>query len=79
MIPPDAIQKGPSQIQFSLTIVESGQTRLDSDVTTAEQSGSGRPGELTLSGSQVLLGSISALCTVGLLLWVLIRLWLFEQ
>jgi hypothetical protein len=33
---------------------------------------------INLSGSQVLVGWLSALCTVGLLLWAIIQLWLFE-
>ena len=32
-----------------------------------------------LSGTQLLFGFISALSTVGLLLWAFLELWLFEQ
>jgi hypothetical protein len=34
--------------------------------------------EINLSGSQVLVGSLSALCKVALLLWAIIKLWQFE-
>ena len=78
MIHTDEIQRATGQIQCSMTIVETAQSRLDSHLSTAERSGSGRPGELNLSGSLVLVGWVSALCTVGLFLWAVIKLWLFE-
>lgn len=73
----DEIQSSPGQIQFSMTLVAAAQMPLNSNMA-AEQPSSGRPGELTLTGSQVLAGCVSALCTTGVLLWALIKLWLFE-
>jgi len=37
------------------------------------------PGQLNLSGSDVLFGFASAIAFTGLLLWILLRLWLFEE
>ena len=78
MIHADEIQDGPGQIQFSMTLVETAEMPRDASMGAAEQPSSGRPGELTLTGSQVLAGFVSALFTVSLLLWALIKLWLFE-
>ncbi len=72
------IQNGPAWVQCPIPIVETAKMRLDTEVITAERLSSGRPGELNLSGSQVLVGCVSALCTAGVLLWALINLWLFE-
>lgn len=36
-----------------------------------------RPYEISLSGSQVLLGSATALGSIGPLVWALVKLWLF--
>lgn len=78
MIQVDEIQIAPSQIQFSMTLVETAQMPLGSTVTTVDQPGSARPGEINLSGWQVLVGWVSALSAVGLLLWAVTKLWLFE-
>lgn len=78
MIRTDEFQRGRSQIQFSMRIGEIAQARLGSDVAAALQAGSGRPGELTLSGFEASVAFISVLPTVGLLLRALIKLWLFE-
>ena len=37
-----------------------------------------RPHEINLSRPQVLVGFLSALSTVGLLVWAFLKLWLFE-
>ena len=36
------------------------------------------PHEINLSGSQVLAVFLSALSTIGLLLWAVLKVWLFE-
>lgn len=74
----DEIQKAPVPVSFPIAIVKTAQIPLQSEVVAAERLRSGRLGELNLSGSQVLVGCVSALCTVGLLLWTLIKFWLFE-
>lgn len=76
MITADEIQRRPAQNPFS-TIGQTAQIRLNAEVAIADPADSGRRGELTLSGSQVLVGCVLALCAMGLL-WALIKLWLFE-
>ena len=76
----DEIRKGDGQIQFSLAILASTQLRPK---TKIDASNSARPrlssGEaINLSGSQVLVGSVSALCGASLLFWVFLKLWLSE-
>jgi hypothetical protein len=78
MIHAGEIQNDPSSIQVSMMFVETAETPLDSSIFAAGEANSGRPGELTLTGSQVLAGCVSVLGTVGLLVWAVIRLWLFE-
>lgn len=74
----DEIQKTHVPVSFPIAIIKTAQIPFRSEVVAAERLGSGRPGELNLSGSQVLVGCVSALGTVGLLLWTLIKFWLFE-
>ena len=78
MIHADETQGGASQIQFSMTLIETAPMPRDANVAAAEQPSLSRPGELTLTGSQVLAGFVSALFAVSLLLWALIKLWLLE-
>lgn len=72
MIRADEFRRGNGQLQFSLTVLESTPLRL------ADSAPSSTPLGLNLSGSQVLIGWVSALGTVGLLLWAFMKLWLFE-
>ena len=78
MIRAGEIRKGNGQIQFSLAVLEATQLEPRVKLSNANASPSFRRNEINLSGSQVLVGSLSALCTVGLLLWASINLWLFE-
>lgn len=78
MIHADEIQHSPGQIPFSTALVERAQIRLDSEVVAAKRLSAARPWELNLSGSQVLVGCVSALCTLSLFLWTMIKLWIFE-
>jgi len=66
------------QTEFSMTIVETAAKSVVPKPATTGQSGFLRPAELILSGSQVLGGFICALCGVGLFLWAVMKLWLFE-
>jgi len=80
MIRADEIRKGDGQIQFSLAVLDTTQLRPK---TKIDASNSARPrpstGEgINLSGSQVLVGSMSALCGASLLFWTFLKLWLFE-
>jgi len=74
MIRASEIQNGP--IQFSVALVETAQ--MDAGLAAPDPPSPSRPGELTLSASQVLTSYAAALCTVGLLLWALVKLWIFE-
>jgi hypothetical protein len=78
MIRADEIRKGNGQIQFALTVLETTQLRPKLKPGNANPSRSFGSNVINLSGAQVVAGSLSALCTVGLLLWAIIRLWLFE-
>ena len=77
MIRADEIRRGKGQIQFSLTVLESRPLRLGNDAAAGSAPSGAAPG-LSLSGSQVLIGWVSALSAVGLLLWAFLKLWLFE-
>ena len=79
MIHADEIQLTAGESQVTLTIFETSPTTLSSRMATAQHPGSGSPGELILSGSEVLIVFVSALSSVGLFLWTVIRLWLFES
>ncbi len=78
MIRAGEIRKGNGQIQFSLSVLETTQLRPKLKVGIANSTPSLPRNAINLSGSQVLAGWLSALCTVGLVLWAIIQLWLFE-
>jgi hypothetical protein len=44
-----------------------------------DQKAATTPFEINLSGAQMLAGLVSALSIVAVVLWALIKLWLFEQ
>jgi hypothetical protein len=76
MIQASEIQNG--SMQFSVALVETAQVRLDPGLALPDPPSTRRPGELTLTASQVLAAYAAALGTVGLLLWALVNLWIFE-
>jgi hypothetical protein len=78
MIRTGEFRKGMGQIQFSLTVLDTTQLRPRLSVGSAKPSASFARNGINLSGSQVLAGWLSALGAVGLLLWAVIQLWLFE-
>jgi hypothetical protein len=78
MIRTDEFRKGMGQIQFSLTVLDTTQLRPRLIVGSAKPSPSFARNGINLSGSQVLVGWLSALGAVGLLLWAITQLWLFE-
>jgi hypothetical protein len=78
MIRAGEIRKGNGQIQFSLSVLETTRLRPKLKVGIANPAPLLTRNTINLSGSQVLVGWLSALCTVGLVLWAIIRLWLFE-
>jgi hypothetical protein len=78
MIRAGEIRKGNGQIEFSLAVLDTTQLRPKLSVGNAKPAPSFTRNGIILSGSQVLVGSLAALSTVSLLLWAVIRLWLFE-
>jgi len=78
MIRAGEIRKGNGQIQFSLAVLEATQLQPRVKLSNANSSRSFTRSESNLSGSQVLVGSLSALSKVCLLLWAIIKLWQFE-
>jgi hypothetical protein len=79
MIRAGEIRKGNGQIQFSLTVLDTTRFRPGLKVANAKPAPSFTREGVNLSGSQVLVGFLSALLSGGLLLWAFLRLWLFEQ
>lgn len=82
MLHTDEILKGQDQIQYSLAIPNDAQ--MEAKLRTVKQTASIseralEPYEIQLSGSQVLTALASALGTVGLLVWAIVRLWLFGR
>jgi hypothetical protein len=77
MIRTGEIRKGNGHIQFSLAVLETTRLRAKLKVDNAGPALSFSQNGINLSCSLVLI-SLSALCTIGLLLWVIIQLWLFE-
>jgi hypothetical protein len=78
MIRTGEFRKGMGQIQFSITVLDTTQLRPRLSVGSAKPSPSLARNRINLSGSQMLVEWLSALGTVGLLLWAIIQLWLFE-
>lgn len=78
MIRTHEIRKGDGQIQFSLAVLDMPQFRPRLKTRNADPALSLSRDSINLSGSHVLIGSLSALSAVGLLFWAIIRLWLFE-
>jgi hypothetical protein len=83
MIRADEIRKGNGQIDFALTVLGTPEYRprlrvSNSGMSRAAVATALPRGGLNLSGSQVFVGLASALCMIGVMLWVVIQLWLFE-
>jgi len=79
MIAPSEVREGAGQIGFPLATWEGKKVqpkpaaaRLDQDAAVARF-------EINLSGSRLLAGSATALCFVGVLLWAVLKLWLFSN
>ena len=79
MIRTGEIRKGNAQIQFSLTVLEATQLRPKLRLVDTNPVPSLTRSGINLSGTHVLVGWLSALCSVGLLLWAFLHLWLYEQ
>jgi len=78
MLRPGDMQEGAGQLQFSLTVLETAELPPKLRLGRANPTRLRENKRLDLSGAHVLVGTLSAFCTVGLLLWAFVRLWLFE-
>jgi hypothetical protein len=72
----EEITQGNCVIQSSVTVLET--TQWPRERPCIKLGPAIRPHEINLSGSQVLVRFLSALSTIGLLLWAFLKLWLFE-
>jgi hypothetical protein len=77
MISADEFRKSDSQIKFSLKVFKARPLGLKTVAVAPDLEWSGTSYELNLSGSQVLV-VMSVLGAVGLLIWALLKLWLYE-
>jgi hypothetical protein len=78
MIRAGEIRKGNGQIQFSLAVLGAPQLQPKVKLSNANPAPSFTRNESNLSDSRVLVEWLSTLCTLGLLLWAIIQLWLVE-
>jgi len=78
MVGAEEISNENGSIQFSLRVTETKELRPKPEVRAAETTGALAPYQINISGSQLLIGLVSALCAVGFMLWAFCKLWLFE-
>jgi hypothetical protein len=78
MIRANEIRKGNGQIDFALTVLGRPEYRPKLRAGNAAVATALPRSGVNLSGSQVFVGLASALCMIGVMLWVVIQLWLFE-
>ena len=77
MLHADELQKSQNQIPFPLALLESVRMpqAKSAKITSSTMEHAVQPYEVQVSGSQVLIGLVSALGSLSLFLWAL-RLWL---
>ena len=78
MVHVEEIPKMSDQPPLALRVLETAQLPSNTRVSAADLVRSERRNEVTLSGSQLLVGFTSAFGVVSLLLWAILKLWLFE-
>jgi len=70
------VRKGAEEEGFSLVRKN---TKIGPKVLTSHlEQGTALPPAINLSGSELLVGFASAICLTGLVLWALLKLWLYE-
>lgn len=79
MISAEEIRKEDSQIQLPVMHFETARLHPKAQSHIIESVRPQAPGEPNHSGSRLLVGFLSGLSAVGLLLWALLKLWLFEH
>jgi hypothetical protein len=77
MIAPSEVREGAGQIGFPLTTLEGKKAQPKPVATHLDQDAAVARFEINLSGSQLLAGFATALCFMDVLLWALLKLWLF--
>ncbi len=79
MIAPGEVRQVAGQIEFPLAARKGIRVQPKSAATLSDQDAALAHFEINLSGSQILAGLAAAFCFVGVLLWAVLKLWLFEQ
>jgi hypothetical protein len=74
-----AISKQDGTIPSVLTLLEAAPLRAPRQVSSAPSLRSLARQEINVPASALLIASLSAFSTAGLLLWALLKLWLFER
>ena len=80
MIHAEEIRKNNGQLQFALAALGTNNLQAKTTITKnrAAAVADAHTYQLNLSGERVLVGVATASGFIGVLLWALIRLWLFE-
>ena len=81
MIRADEIRKGNGQIDFALTVLGTPEYRprlRASNTGISRAAVATAASGINLSGSQLFTALVSGMCMIGVMLWVVIQLWLFE-
>ena len=83
MLGGDEVRKSGSKIQFSLAALRVAEPQLPVASEAKEITFGIRTAatvrSINVSGSQILLGSVSAFGAMSLFVWALVKLWLFGQ
>jgi hypothetical protein len=79
MIAPGEVRRVAGEIEFPLAAQEDTKVRPKPAAVRLDQNAATPAFEISLSGAQILAGFASALSFVAIVLWALIKLWLFEQ
>jgi hypothetical protein len=81
MFDSNEVQKNGGQIQFSPAVLNIRRLQLPPASNTKKNAfrirTAGVVRSVNLSGAQILVGSVSALGSMGLFVWALVKLWLF--
>jgi hypothetical protein len=72
----EGITKEDNQMRFAVSVLEARPPRAKTRTRAGESVRALERYELNLSGSQLLVGFLSASCAVGLMLWAVLKLWL---
>ena len=79
MIASNEVRNGAGQMEFPLATLANTKVQWKGPAPRLNQEAAMSRMEINLSGSQMLVGLAAGLCFVGLLLWAILRLWLFDH